>query len=138
MILNRKNFIQLFTFTAGSGIVASLSSCASSPSQPEQTNTVLKRMTDDIIPISLAERNARIEKAQRLLTENKLAALVLDAGTSMKYFTGISWGQSERTMLVIIPAKGEPVYICPAFEENRLRELIKVGKKVYAWDEDES
>src|SRR6185295_3133360 len=41
-------------------------------------------------------------------------------------------------MVAIIPAKGEVKYICPGFEENRLRELIKIGKEVYAWQEDES
>src|SRR6478736_3202510 len=120
MILNRKKFIQLSTLAAGSGVVASLNSCAPGKDQPNETATPIKRMTDDVVPISLAERTTRVEKAQRLLAENKLAALLIDAGTTMEYFTGISWGQSERPMLVIIPAKGEPVYICPGFEENRL------------------
>lgn len=41
-------------------------------------------------------------------------------------------------MVAVIPAVGEVFYICPGFEENRLRELIKIGKEVYAWQEDES
>ena len=100
--------------------------------------TNLQSMTGDVVPITLKEREARIEKAQRLLTEQKIEALILDAGTSLEYFTGISWWPSERTMVAIIPAKGDVKYVCPGFEETRLRELIKIGKDVYAWQEDES
>lgn len=98
----------------------------------------LKSMTGDLVQITLGEREARIEKAQRLLTEQKMEALILDSGTSLKYFTDISWWPSERPMVAIIPAKGPARYVCPGFEESRLRELIKIGKDVYAWQEDES
>ncbi len=98
----------------------------------------LQSITGDVVPITEQERKARIDKAQRLLTEQKIEALILDAGTSMEYFTGINWWPSERTMVAIIPAKGDVRYVCPAFEESRLRERIKIGKLVYAWQEDES
>lgn len=98
----------------------------------------LKPMTGDIVPITVEERQARIQKAQRLMTENKIDALILDSGTSMVYFTGIGWGQSERTMVAIIPAKGEVKYVSPAFEAERLRELIKIGTEVRVWEEHES
>mgnify|MGYP000057648957 FL=1 len=89
-------------------------------------------------PISIEERKGRIAKAQELLQKNKMSALVLDAGTSLNYFTGLSWYPSERSMLAIIPAKGELTYICPYFEEDRLRELLKIGNEVRTWHEDEN
>jgi Xaa-Pro dipeptidase len=89
-------------------------------------------------PISHEERMQRIAKAQELLQKNNMVALILDAGTTMQYFTGLSWYPSERSMLVIIPAKGELTYICPYFEEDRLLELIKIGKQVRTWHEDEN
>ena len=49
----------------------------------------LKPMTDDIVAITTAERLTRIEKTKKLMAENKIEALILDAGTSLKYFTGI-------------------------------------------------
>ena len=98
----------------------------------------LKPMTDDVVPISLQERLSRIEKVQRLMVENKMEALVLDSGTSLKYFTGISWWPSERTMVAVIPARGEVKYVSPAFEADRLRQLIKIGKDVRVWEEHES
>ncbi len=101
-------------------------------------NSTLPSMTADVVPISVAEREARITKAQRLLTENKIDALVVEAGTSLFYFTGVSWWPSERTMLAIIPAKGAVRYVGPAFEEARLREQLTIGNQVYVWQEDES
>ncbi len=98
----------------------------------------LSPMTGDVAPISLQERLSRIDKAQRLMAENNIAALMLDSGTSMVYFTGINWWPSERTMVAIIPARGEVTYICPAFEAERLRQLISIGAEVRIWEEDES
>jgi Xaa-Pro dipeptidase len=92
----------------------------------------------EALPISIEERKQRIAKAQELLQKNKMVALILDAGTTMQYFTGLSWYPSERSMLVIIPAKGELTYICPYFEEDRLRELLKLGTEVRTWHEDEN
>jgi Xaa-Pro aminopeptidase len=132
MSVKRRDFIQLSAVAAGTSIIAGFSSFKSK----EQDN--LQSMTDDVTPISIQERKARIEKAQGLMGDKKIEALVLDAGTSMEYFTGISWWPSERPMVVVIPAKGEPRYVCPGFEESRLRELIIIGKNVNAWQEDES
>src|SRR4051794_8400821 len=67
----------------------------------------LTPLTGDIVPITLEERLTRIQKAQKLMAENKIEALILDTGTSMQYFTGVGWWPSERTMVAIIPAKGE-------------------------------
>ena len=98
----------------------------------------LTPMTGDVLPITVEERQARIAKAQKLMAENKIQAIVLDSGTSMVYFTGIGWGASERPMLAIIPAHGDVKYVSPAFEAERLRELIKIGNEVRVWEEDES
>ena len=92
----------------------------------------------DVVPISAAERQARIEKARRLMVENGIDALVLEGGTSMFYYTGVRWGNSERTFAVVIPARGELAWVTPGFEEERARELITGSKDVRAWQEDES
>ncbi len=140
MGIQRRDFLQLTALTAATGVITGFSSCKDSDSKKTigTSATGLTSLTKEVEPINLAEREARIEKAQRLLVENKMEALVLDAGTSLRYFTGISWGQSERSMLAIIPARGEVKYVCPGFEEDRLRELLKIGKDVFVWQEDES
>ena len=48
-------------------------------------------------------------------------------GTSLVYFSNIRWWNSERLFLMILPAKGAPFYVCPAFEEDRAREQIAAG-----------
>ena len=86
-------------------------------------------MTDGIVPITLDERRARIEKARRLMADNRIDAILVEGGTSMFYFTGVRWGQSERPFVAVIPAKGEFAWVCPGFEEARARELIKFGDR---------
>lgn len=99
---------------------------------------VLSSGTLHALPISPDERKERVARAQQLMLQNNMAALVIEGGSSLEYFTGISWWLSERTMVAVIPAKGEIIYVCPGFEENRFRELITIGKKVIVWQEDES
>lgn len=98
----------------------------------------LKPMTAGIVPITLDERKARIEKARQLMKRNKIAAVFLEPGSSMFYFTGMRWGLSERMLGLVIPERGEVAWICPKFEEERARELIKIGDDVRTWEEDES
>jgi Xaa-Pro dipeptidase len=138
MNINRKDFLRFGGLAAATSLVSGLTSCVTTNKKDTPSTSTLKPMTADVVPISVAEREARIAKAQRLLSEQNIGALVLDAGTTMHYFTGLRWWPSERSMLVIIPAKGDVKYICPAFEEARLREQITIGKDVYAWQEDES
>jgi len=140
MTIKRRDFIRLSAGTAAIGsLIAGLASCK----EPAASATVgpmdeLKSMTTDIAPITKQEREQRIQKAQRLMAENKIEALLLDAGTSMKYFTGVSWWPSERTMVAVIPANGDVRYVSPAFEADRLRQLITLGKDVRTWEEHES
>ncbi len=139
MSIKRRDFIRLSAGTAASTAFVSMSGCVTpTPATKGDPLDELKSMTKDIVPISVQEREARIEKAQRLMAENKIEALLLDAGTSMKYFTGVSWSPSERTMVAIIPAKGEVKYVSPAFEADRLLQLITIGKDVRTWEEHES
>ena len=98
-------------------------------------------------PITLAEREARVERARTLLADNKIDALVIATGTSLNYFTGLRWGQSERFFAWVLPAKGGPFVVCPVFEEDRVRERMEAKPatlpaasttRVYTWNEDEN
>src|ERR1035438_3668925 len=102
----------------------------------------LKNRRAEAQPISTAERRARIERAQQLMVENKIGAICLAGGTSLNYFSGARWGNSERLFMMIIPARGDAFFVCPGFEEDRAREQIAAGPvtgaHVYTWQEDES
>lgn len=78
-------------------------------------------------PITADERRGRIERARRLMAEQKIDALMLCSGSSLVYFTNIRWSGGERLFACLIPAKGEPFFVCPAFEEDRAREQIALG-----------
>jgi Xaa-Pro dipeptidase len=98
----------------------------------------LKPMTDGIVKITDQERQARVEKARRLMTEQKIDALLIEPGSSMNYFTGVQWGLSERPFVLVLPAKGAMAYIAPKFEEMRAKELTKPSDEMRTWEEDES
>jgi Xaa-Pro dipeptidase len=97
----------------------------------------LKPLPNPAPPIPADERRARIAKAQRLMTEQGIGAIVLEGGTSMSYFVNVRWGLSERPFLLVLPAKGDPAYISPGFEEQRAREVIQFSTDVRVWQEDE-
>lgn len=80
----------------------------------------------------------RIAKLQEAMKEFGLQAVVLEPGPAMQYLTGVRWGKSERTFAVVLPQKGDPVWVLPGFEEMRARELIHVGDDIRVWQEDES
>jgi Xaa-Pro dipeptidase len=88
--------------------------------------------------VSATTYRQRIEKLQAAMKELGFGAVVLEPGPAMMYLTGVRWGKSERTFVLVLPAKGEPVWVLPGFEEGRARELIHVGDDIRVWQEDES
>jgi len=103
----------------------------------------LKSRKSEATPITREEREARQERARQLMKESSLDAIVLMAGTSLQYFAGIRWWGGERMFALVIPAKGNAFYVCPAFEEGRAREQIVKAPDgdrpdVRIWQEDES
>ncbi len=145
MCTDRRDFLRLSAGLAGATLLAKPLFAKSADGDPAQPPAVLpavirqlKPMTNGIVPISDDERRARIAKAQRLMAEHKIDAIYLEPGTSMSYFTGMRWGNSERMFAVVIPAKGELAWVCPKFEEERARELIRFGTDVRTWEEDAS
>ncbi len=142
MRVSRRSFLRA---TSGAALISSVSGrrageAAVAPPEwraPESIRA-LKPMTDGIVPISDDERSERIEKARRLMVENKIAALYLEPSSSLFYYTGVRWGTSERMFAMVLPARGEPAWVTPKFEEMRARELVRFSNDVRTWEEDES
>ncbi len=134
--------------SATAGLALGIAGCSNSPetaqaqapaaSGPHPAIAALKPMTAGVQPITREERAARVQKAQRLMAENKISAVFLEGGSSMFYFTGVRWGLSERPFVCVIPAKGELAWVSPGFEEERARELVSKNAEVRVWQEDES
>jgi Xaa-Pro dipeptidase len=118
--------------------VSAASVLASGLARSAPGTSALKSMTGSVKPISPAERLGRLAKVQGLMQQQKIAALLIEPGSSLEYFTGIRWHRSERTTAAVIPASGNLLVITPAFEEPSVRETLQVPGEVRAWDEHES
>jgi Xaa-Pro dipeptidase len=89
-------------------------------------------------PITLDERLGRIDRAQRLMAAQGADALLVGAGASLLYFTGLDWWPSERLVAALIPREGKTILIAPAFEQGSLEAGLLVEADYRAWEEDES
>jgi Xaa-Pro dipeptidase len=103
----------------------------------------LKPMTSQVRPITNDERRARIERARELMIDQKFGAIILSGGTSSLYFANLPVGGGERLWALVLPAKGKPFIVCPAFENDRAHELLADtpfarDADVRTWQEDES
>ncbi|HWZ44465.1 MAG TPA: Xaa-Pro peptidase family protein [Candidatus Saccharimonadales bacterium] len=147
MQTSRRNFLHTAGAAATGLLVAATSADgqqieAGSKSVP-QPIARLKSRTAEALPISSAERQLRIERAWQLMGQNKIDAVLMIGGTSLVYFSNIHWWLSERLFAMVLPRKGTPFYVCPAFEEDRAREQVAGGPggpnaELRLWHEDES
>ncbi len=98
----------------------------------------LSNMTSDLTPIQKSEYLSRIDKAQHYMQQNSIAALYLNAGTNLSYFTGMQWYASERLVGAILPASGDIIYVAPFFEIDSLEERKLIEGNIIGWQEHES
>ena len=93
-------------------------------------------------PIALDERKLRLQKALHMMAANNIAGLILPAGTSLHYFTGLSWYASERLVCALLTPERGLEYICPAFEESKINELLAlegcVSGPLHVWQEEQN
>lgn len=144
-MLSRRKFLGASAAAVAGTVAAPRTVEAEPPQQGEDlppSILALQSMADKATPITLEERQARIEKAQGLMHDENIDAVMLTGGTSMIYYTNVSWGLSERMFTVILPKAGRPFAVTPAFEEDRTREQLERGPlgdaDVMIWQEDES
>jgi Xaa-Pro dipeptidase len=98
----------------------------------------LSDMTGGMVAITKEEHQQRIARAQAFMQAEGIAAVYLNAGTNMSYFTGTKWYASERMVGAILPARGALEYIAPGFEESTIRDFMLVEGAVNCWEEHES
>lgn len=140
---SRRRFLRSTTLAAGAAMWPAPSPAqSSSPAPVPPSIAALQPMRGLARPITNQERLSRIERARHLMAEHKLDAIAMMGGTSLIYFANIRWWNSERLFLMVLPARGEPFYVCPAFEEDRAREQTAAGPfggraDIRTWQEDE-
>jgi Xaa-Pro dipeptidase len=147
-MISRRRFFEMGGVTAGAALasqtlIAKAATESTDDSSLPPSIAQLASRKSEATPITREERHERQDHARKLMGENSLDAIVLMAGTSLNYFSGIRWWGGERTFALVLPAKGSAFYVCPAFEQGRALEQISNapdGEKpdVRIWQEDEN
>jgi Xaa-Pro dipeptidase len=96
----------------------------------------------EIVPITVEERNNRIDLARELMKQYGLNAILITTGASLRYFSSMQWGQSERFFAYVIPQAAAAFIVCPYLERDRLNEAMKSFPErettlTYLWHEDQ-
>jgi Xaa-Pro dipeptidase len=125
-------------FKIGGLTVATFGFPALALTDSDGSSKELQNMVKGVKPLEESDFASRRARAQRLLKENKLDALLIEGGTDLSYFTDVRWGLSERLFGVLLRADGEPTWVCPHFELDRAEERIPKGMDVRTWHEHES
>jgi Xaa-Pro dipeptidase len=137
MNMNKRAFLK-----AGSAGLAALSvstaAFASSTKMAESKHSTLKNITQSVSAITTKEREIRIKKAQKLMQQMNISALIIEPGAAMDYFSGIQWWRSERLTALVIPQQGKIGIVCPFFEEPSIQESLAITGDIRVWQEHES
>ena len=134
----RRSFIKTGTISLAALGLPRLAGAApaagpSGPAVPQE----LRNLVTGIEPLTAEDYAARQEKARRLLSANRLDAVFIGGGTNLLYFTKVGWWLSERVFGVVLSLKKDPVWVCPAFEAPRAKELVPAGQEIRTWEEHE-
>ena len=136
--MDKRHFLKLAGASIALAPIASMAAL-------DKTNTAdlsdidgLTDITANAKPITVKERRARIEKAQSLMKGQDIAAILIEPGAAMDYFSGIKWWRSERLTALIIPQKGDVAVVTPFFEKPSVLESLAIGDDVRVWQEHES
>lgn len=76
---------------------------------------------------------ARIQRAQQLVEQTGLAAVVIGPGTQLSYLTGLEIDSHERLSALVIPAQGSPHLVLPATDAAG----VDTGLDVVTWRDGE-
>ena len=98
--------------------------------------TALSPWTERAAPIDVAERRVRLDEARAAASRAGADALLVTAGASLRYFTGVGWSPTERLVALLLPVRGEPIIVCPAFERGSLVAELAIEADIRLWEED--
>lgn len=141
-MFTRRQFLSVTAAASAGATIASPSAVeAQAPGPVAPSIAELTSMRELAMPITVAERQARVERARRLMAAQKIDALLLAGGTSTVYFTNVNWWLSERFFGIFLTARGDDFVVCPHFEEDRAHEQLDGGPlksaAVLTWHEHE-
>jgi Xaa-Pro dipeptidase len=145
MKISRRDVLRTASVASGTVAAKSMFRLSQHPAQNQSQSLPaafdkLKPLGDLVKPITSEELQGRVVHAQRLMTDAKpqFEALFVTPGTTLLYYTGIRWWPSERILALLVPRQGNPLLVCPAFEESRLREPLRNPIEIRVWQEDDN
>lgn len=130
--MDRRQFGKLAVMGGTAAILPGLASA-----QTGADADAMRNLAAGAKPISAEERRSRVAKAGALMRANDIDAVLIEAGSSLVYFTGIHWWRSERLTGAVITREGEIAVVTPFFEEPSVRETLELDAQVLTWNEDE-
>ncbi len=80
------------------------------------------------------EFETRLQRAQELLYENKIDALLITIPSNLRYFTGIDtnfWESPTRPWFLVVPLFGNPIAIIPEIGEKLFKKTFV--KDIHTW-----
>ncbi len=108
-------------------------------STAERELASLSPWTNPAPVITPEERARRMDRARELMAQMGADAILIGAGASLRYFTGVAWGPTERLVAMLLPVKGDPIFICPAFELGSFEASLSIpATDIRLWEEDQS
>lgn len=107
-------------------------------STPDLELKRLKPLENPPQRITSKDRAARLQALQARLKAEGVPAVLINASPSLKYFTGIGWGQTERLIALLVPQQGTPWLIGPNFELGSLQAMTQVPVQFRLWHEHEN
>lgn len=87
--------------------------------------------------INQQEFSDRVASLQASMRSVEVDAVLLVAGSNMRYLTGLNWQLTERLVGALI-TQSNTIYICPKFEESAMRAAVRVEHDFAFWQEHES
>ncbi|MCX8477543.1 MAG: Xaa-Pro peptidase family protein [Sphingomonas sp.] len=87
--------------------------------------------------IGATERGQRLDRARDRMAEIGADALLVNAGPSLRYFSGVRWQPTERLVAMLLLPAGKPLIVCPTFELGSLQAELEIDVDILLWEEDE-
>src|SRR5262249_12223907 len=120
--LTRRRFLGAAGATALGACAAAGARAGSAPrgDAGARAGASLDDLANEVGPLPPFPSDAHAERRERLyeaMRRRQIGACLLGPTLNLRYFTGGSWGASERLFGCVLFADRPPVWIAPAFEE---------------------
>ena len=79
----------------------------------------------------------RLSKIQQQLKEKGFYGMALVPGPNLLYVSGMHTHLSERPIVFLIPADGEPAVVIPTLEAPKARSAGIPEERIFHWGDDE-